>query len=496
MAEANTGAGARDGALRFIVIGAGMAGILAAIKLRAAGYENITVYEKADRIGGTWRENTYPGLTCDVPSHAYTYSFAPNPDWTRHLPPGQEVFRYFAGVAERYDLLKLIRFNQEIVRAQFEDGEWRVETRSGETDRADFLIAATGVLHHPSYPAIEGLDRFEGAMFHSARWDHSVSLDGRRIGLIGNGSTGVQIVSALAGRAGKLTQFQRTAQWVMKVENGFYTEEQKAAFRADPELLWRMQNDETYLANVKRFTDAITDANSEAIQQIEAFALQNLEETVRDPVLKEKLRPTYKAACKRLIYSPDYYEAIQHPNAELVTERIVHVEAEGIRTEDGRLHRLDLLVLATGFKADQFLRPMNVTGLGGVALNDVWARRPSAYLAVAIPQFPNLFLINGPTGPVGNFSLIDIAERQMGYILQLIDQVRAGRGRAVDVTQAAMADYEERRIAAAKRTIFGSGCRSWYLDAEGVPATWPWSYSAFADAMAKPDPGAYALLAA
>jgi cation diffusion facilitator CzcD-associated flavoprotein CzcO len=471
---------------RVVVMGAGMAGLLCAIKLREAGYDDVVVYEKADRIGGTWRENTYPGLTCDVPSHAYTYSFAPNPDWSRHLPPGEEIFGYFADIVRQYELEPLIRFNQEVTQCRFESGRWQIETKAGLKDTADFVIAATGVLHHPAYPDIRGLEDFKGTMFHSARWDHSVPLDGRRIGVIGNGSTGVQIISALAGRAAKLSHFQRTAQWIMKVENPFFTEEQKAAFRADPELLQRMQNEETYVANVKRFTDAITDMESDAIKQIEMATLQNLEASVRDPALKQKLMPTYRAACKRLIYSPDYYEKIQHPNAELVAERIEHVEAGGVRTIDGRLHELDLLVLATGFKADHFMRPMNVVGRGGTALNDAWARRPSAYLAVSIPQFPNLFMVNGPTGPVGNFSLIDIAERQVGYILQLMDQVRAGRCNQISATPAAMADYDTRRIAAAKRTIFGSGCRSWYLDAEGVPATWPWSYDAFAEAMSKP----------
>ncbi len=471
---------------RVVVMGAGMAGLLCAIKLREAGYGNVVIYEKADRIGGTWRENTYPGLTCDVPSHAYTYSFAPNPDWSRHLPPGEEIFGYFADIVRKYELEPLIRFNQEVTQCRFENGRWHIETKAGLKDTADFVIAATGVLHHPSYPDIRGLEDFKGTMFHSARWDHSVPLDGRRIGVIGNGSTGVQIISALAGRAAKLSHFQRTAQWIMKVENPFFTEEQKAAFRADPELLHRMQNEETYVSNVKRFTDAITDMDSDAIKQIEMATLQNLEASVHDPVLKQKLMPTYRAACKRLIYSPDYYEKIQHPNAELVAEKIEHVEAGGVRTIDGRLHELDLLVLATGFKADHFMRPMNVVGRGGIALNDAWARRPSAYLAVSIPQFPNLFMVNGPTGPVGNFSLIDIAERQVGYILQLMDQVRSGHCNQISATPAAMADYDTRRIAAAKRTIFGSGCRSWYLDAEGVPATWPWSYDSFAEAMSKP----------
>jgi cation diffusion facilitator CzcD-associated flavoprotein CzcO len=379
-----------------------------------------------------------------------------------------------------------MRFNQEVTECRFENGRWQLKMKSGLTDSADFVIAATGVLHHPSFPSIKGLDDFKGAKFHSAQWDHSVPLDGQRIGVIGNGSTGVQIISALAERAGKLTHFQRTPQWINKTANPFFTEEQKAAFRADRELLHRMQNEENYLAAVKNFTDAIMDMDSPAIRQIEEACLHNLETSVLDPMLKEKLRPNYKAACKRLIHSPDYYEKIQHPNAEVVVEKIEHVEAKGVRTVDGQLHELDLLVLATGFKADHFMRPMHIEGRGGVRLNDVWSLRPSAYLAVSIPDFPNMFMVNGPTGPVGNFSLIDIAERQVAYITQLMDEVRTGHCRQISATPEAMLDYDERRIAAAKRTIFGSGCKSWYLDAQGVPATWPWSYDAFAEAMSKP----------
>lgn len=471
--------------LRFVILGAGMAGILAGIKLLQAGRRDFTIYEKADRLGGTWRENTYPGLTCDVPSHAYTYSFAPNPDWSRHLPPGAEIQDYFERTADEYGVRDFIRFNEEVVRCEYHDGRWQLETRGGHRDQADVVIAATGVLHHPSQPDLPGLDRFQGALFHTARWDHSVPLDGRRVGVVGNGSTGVQIISALAGRAGKVSHFQRTAQWIMPVENGYFSEEQKQAFRNDPELLRYMQNEPQYVANVERFTNAIINADSPEMAQIEAIVQDNLEQSVADPVLREKLRPNYRAACKRLIFSPDYYRAIQHPDAELVAEGIECVEETGVRTRDGRLHELDVLALATGFKADMFLRPMRVTGRDGARLDEFWAKRPQAYLAVSMPQFPNLFMLNGPTGPVGNFSLIDIAEKQWAYIEQLIARLETGT-REISVTPAAMNAYEERRIDAAKNTIFASGCRSWYLDAEGVPASWPWSYRDFADAMATP----------
>lgn len=472
--------------LRFVIIGAGMAGLLSAIKLREAGFHNITIYEKADRIGGTWRENTYPGLTCDVPSHSYTYSFEPNPDWSHHLPPGAEIQSYFEGVTAKYKLEEMIRFNEEIERCAFENGRWQLRSKSGIEDQADFVIAATGVLHHPKYPDIAGADSFEGALFHSARWDHSVPLDGKRIGIIGNGSTGVQIVSALAPRAQTLYHFQRSAQWIMPVENPAFSEEEKAAFRNDPELLHRMQNDPTLHANIERFSQAIVDPDSEAMQQIEEIVLANLENSVTDPELRDKLRPSYRAACKRLIYSPDYYQAIQHPNARLATEGIECIEAGGVRTKDGTLHELDVLVFATGFQTDRFMRPMNVIGRGGLQLNDVWAKGPSAYMAVSIPDFPNLFMLNGPNGPVGNFSLIEIAELQWHYIAQLIDQVANGQCREISASREALTRFDEDRIAAAKKTIFGSGCQSWYLDAEGIPATWPWTRSRFAEEMQAP----------
>ncbi len=483
---------ARD--LRFIVMGAGMSGILSGIKLREAGFDNVVIYEKAERNGGTWRENTYPGLTCDVPSHSYTYSFEPNPNWSHHLPPGAEIQDYFERITSKYNVDQMIRFNEQIQRCEYNNGRWHIETKNGIKDSADFVIAATGVLHHPRYPDIPGIETFEGALFHSARWDHSVPLDGRRIGIIGNGSTGVQIVSALVPRAGKLCHFQRSPQWIMPVENPAFTEEQKQAFRDDPDLLHSIQNDETLYRNIEAFSRAIVDPDSPEMKGIEQVVLANLENSVENPELRERLRPNYRAACKRLIYSPDFYQAIQHPNAELVTDSIDRIEARGVRTKDGSLHELDLLVLATGFQADKFMRPMEVIGRNGVALNDVWRKGPSAYLAVSIPDFPNLFMLNGPNGPVGNFSLIEIAEAQWHYISQLIELVRKGDCQEVCVKKAALEHNEAGRIAAAKKTIFGSGCQSWYLDADGIPATWPWTRSRFTQEMQTPKLEAFELL--
>jgi cation diffusion facilitator CzcD-associated flavoprotein CzcO len=241
------------------------------------------------------------------------------------------------------------------------------------------------------------------------------------------------------------------------------------------------------------FGNAIVDADSPHLRNIEETCRLHLEEKINDPELRERLRPTYRAACKRLVISGDFYDAIQRPNAELVTEGIERIEPGGVRTTDGRLHELDVLVLATGFRVDAFMRPMDVIGRDGVKLTEVWAERPSAYLSISIPDFPNLFMLNGPNGPVGNFSLIEVAELQFAYFMQLIERLRAGECREISPTHDATERFEAARTEAAKHTIWASGCRSWYLDDRGVPMTWPWTFDHFREEMDAPDLSAYDL---
>jgi len=470
--------------LRFAVIGAGMAGILAGIRLQEAGLDDYTIYEKGDALGGTWRENTYPGLSCDVPSHLYSYSFAPNPVWTHRFSPGPEIRTYFERVARDHGVDAHVRLNDEVVACTYRDGRWLVETAGGVRDEVDVVIAATGVLHHPRYPDIDGLESFRGACFHSARWDHDVNIDGARVGVIGTGSTAIQIVGAIVDRVAHLSLFQRTAQWIMPSENPAYSDDDRTGFAADPE---RMKELHARLAEMFGiFANAVVDADSAEIKMIEAACRANLEDNVHDPELRERLRPDYRAACKRLIISEYFYDAIQRPNAELVDEPIASVEPDGVRTKDGVLHELDVLVLATGFKADAFMRPMRVTGRNGHVLADDWAMRPNAYLSISVPDYPNFFMVNGPNGPVGNFSLIEVAELQFGYIMQLVDQLRSGKSREISATSEAMEQHEAARVEAAKNTVWVTGCRSWYLDDRGVPATWPWSFDRFRAEMAAP----------
>ncbi len=472
------------GVPRIAIIGAGMAGILADIKLREAGYHDVVIHEKAARLGGTWRENTYPGIACDVPAHLYTYSFEPNPDWSQTFAPGAEIQAYFERVAARHGVTSRIRFGSEVVECLWRDGRWQLRTAAGERDVADVVIAATGVLHHPHVPDLPGLADFVGAAFHSARWDHQVTLDGRRVGVIGTGSTAIQITSALVPRVARYVLFQRTPQWVMPIRNPPYSADERAAYAAEPERLAGFRS-ELNRAMID-LANAVVDADSPGMARIEQACRANLEQNVRDPVLREQLRPSYRAACKRLVFSADFYDAIQHPAALLETAPIARIEAAGVRTTDGRLHELDVLVLATGFRADRFVRPTVVRGADGVDLDHLWSERPYAYLSLSVPGLPNFFLLNGPNGPVGNFSLIQIAEYQMDYILALLEEIRHGRCRGLAASAAATQAFDEARIEAARNSIWATGCRSWYLDRHGVPASWPWTYGRFVEAMAAP----------
>lgn len=471
--------------LRIAVIGAGASGIMALIKLREAGYDDVVAFEKAGDLGGTWRDNRYPGLTCDVPSLAYRYSFAPNPNWSRVCAPGPEILAYVRGVAERHGVEGQIRYDSEVVRAEFSGGRWEIETVQGPQGAFDVVITATGVLHHPVYPDIPGLADFAGDCFHTSRWDQSVSLAGKRVGVIGTGSTATQITAAVVDEVAHYSLFQRTPQWIMPAPNPEYTEDQTAEFQARPELLeteYKRLNDQQGVG----FADAVVGESPEMYAKIDAFCRQNLATGVRDPELRRKLTPDYKVGCKRLIISENFYEAIQKPNAELVTETIQRIEAGGVRTADGRLHELDVLVLATGFNTHQFFRPMTVTGRGGVALADAWAERNEGYMCVVAPDFPNWFMIGGPNSPIGNFSWLVTAENQLGYAMKLMDRLRSDNAREIAPKPEAARAFNEALIAKLPDTVWASGCKSWYIDGQGRVASWPWTYETFLKDMAEP----------
>lgn len=475
------------------VIGAGMSGILAAIKLKEAGFEDFTLYERAERLGGTWRDNTYPGLSCDLPSHYYSYSFELNPEWTHLFSPGAEIRAYFERVARKYDIERRIRYGQELTDGEFHEGRWHLRAKDGSTSVADIVIAATGVLRDPVYPDIPGLASFGGACFHSARWDHSVNLDGKRVGIIGTGSTGIQIVPAIVDQVARLSLFQRTPQWILPMPNPAYTEAEKAEFRASPEKLWQ-----THQYWAKRFERTFARAvigDEEQILKIAETCQRNLDENVHDPELKRKLTPNYRVACKRLVMSDSFYPAIQKPNAVLVTEGIACIEPGGVRTKDGQLHELDVLVCATGFDGHRYMRPMELTGPAGNTLSAAWAETTEAHRAVALPGFPNFFMLIGPHSPVGNFALISVSEMQMTYILQLMEYIRSGRCSAVAPKPEATSCFNQEIRAAMGSTIWVSGCKSWYLDKHGNPGTWPFTFDRFEADMQRPNMEEFELIA-
>lgn len=470
--------------LRVAVIGAGASGVMAAIKLTEAGYDDVTVFEKAADLGGTWRDNRYPGLTCDVPSLAYRYSFAPNPDWSLTCAPGAEIQAYLKAVAAQYDVERLIRYHAEVVRAEYDAGRWRLWTRAGPEGAFDVVLTATGVLHHPVTPEIPGLDTFQGAAFHTARWDPAVEIEGRRVGIIGAGSTAVQVVTAITPKVAQLSMFQRTAQWIFPLPNPPISEEQRQALRADPSLL-EAEYERLNHEQGTKFANAVVGANPRVYQalkeQCEAYLA-----TVRDPDLRRRLTPGYAVGCKRLVMSDGFYEAIQQPNAELVDTPIAAVEPQGVRTRDGRLHGLDVLVLATGFNTHQFFRPMEVIGKDGRRLDEVWAEKNEGYMGVTTPALPNWFMIGGPNSPIGNFSWLRTAESQLGYAMQLIAVLARGEAREIAPSARATADFNAAVAAKMPETVWASGCRSWYIDEKGRVASWPWTYEKFLADMARP----------
>ena len=466
---------------RIAIIGAGISGILVGIKLRERGLTDFTIHEKADALGGTWRDNRYPGIACDVPSHLYVYSFAHNPNWSHRYAGGPEIQRHYARVADEYGISPRIRYNSEIAHAEWTGRDWTLTTKAGETISADILISAVGRLHHPSMPDIKGLDSFAGDSFHSARWPKDLAPDGKRIGVIGTGSSATQMTAAIAGKATKLSLFQRTPQWVIPVPNPKIESWRKWLFKLWPSAM------KTYYDKLEQEVIALTAGFLEGdTSAIQAYAQTGLD-MVRDPELRAKLTPSYKAGCKRLVMSPDFHEAIQHPDVELVTSGIDRIVPEGVMTQDGKVHELDMLVLATGFKVDAFMRPMTMTGEDGVTLDEVWSNTPMNYRSLMIPHMPNFFMINGPYSPGGSASIPAIIEIQTAYMMKLLDRVLA-RNVAITPTPERSAELVAELRKRAMKTIWATGgCKSWYLDKEGVPIYNPVSLPELREQMGEPE---------
>lgn len=469
---------------RILIVGAGMSGMLMAIKLTEAGLDNYRIYDKAHEIGGTWRENTYPGAACDIAAHYYTYQNVPNPEWSSRLPQGPEIQQYLLAVVEKHRLRRRITFNKEVASARHDGERWTVSFKDGATEQADFVVACCGLLHHPRYPSIPGLEDFAGAKFHSARWDHSVPLEGKRVGVLGTGSTGAQIISSLAQRGIELKVFQRTPQWIFPLPDRRYGKLDKAVVRAFPGIA-KLVHHGYRVAFENLFASAVLKPNWQ--RSLMSWLCRKNLETVKDPDLRAKLTPDYKPLCKRLVMSTEFYPAIQRPNVRLITDDIDHIEAKGVVTKDGVLHEVDVLALATGFDAHAYFRPLELYNAQGQSLNDVWANGPYALRTVAVPGFPNFFFTLGPQSPIGNFSAISISETQIHYILRCIELVRQGKVRTMRPRADATEKFNAFVRAAMPETIWVTGCQNWYMSKNGVPSAWPYSGARFRKELREPD---------
>ncbi len=474
-----------------VIIGAGMTGIGLVIKLREAGIRDIVMLEKADSIGGTWRENTYPGVACDVPSHAYTYSFEPNPDWSDFFACGAEIHKYFEKVYYKYGVNHDTHLNEAVTSCVYNDDTetWTVKTSKDNTYEADLLFSAAGILHKPAYPDIEGLDSYQGIAMHSARWDHSVDMKGKRIGVIGTGSSAAQLIPELIDTQGTdVTVFQRTAQWIVKTENKPYSDADKDRFREKPSRMQRIRN--IALTIFEQGTTALTSDSWWDRQMHKLFAWnarRYLNKEIKDPILRSKLTPDYKFGCKRVVMNSTFYPAIQKSNAHLVTEGIDHIEADGVVTKDGKKHEVDILILATGFDPAAFMRPMEFKGRGGISIDEAWEKKVQAYRSLCIPQFPNFFLMLGPNSPIGNYSVIAMSEIQADWALAIVKHWQSDRLATIEVKPEAVEGWRAMLKSKMSHTVWASGCQSWYLDADGDPLTWPDKWKAWVKMMKEVD---------
>lgn len=456
-----------------VVVGTGFGGIAAAIQLRQDGIDDVVLLEKAADLGGTWRDNRYPGCACDIPSHLYSYSYAPSARWSRAFAPAAEIWGYLREVAERFGVTERIRYDEELVQATYDDGTWELRTAAGTRLRTRSLVLATGALHEPSVPDLPGLESFRGNVFHTARWpdDDRDAIDGRRVAVLGTGASSVQVVPQLAGRARHLTVLQRTPAWVIPKADRPISRREQTLLQRLP-LLRKAVRAGVYLrleSRVLAFT-----AHPGALRVVERITLRHLRRQVHDPATREALTPRYRIGCKRILVSNDYFPTFDRPDVDLVTSAVERVEPDAVVTADGRRHEVDTLVLGTGFTVTDPYRHLTVTGPGNRTLADAWERGMQAHLGVAVAGFPNLFLVVGPNSGLGHSSMVFMIEAQARYLSQCI-RARDARGAvSVEVPQRVQDEFNAELERRSARSVWATGCRSWYLDRYGKNRTlWP-----------------------
>lgn len=459
--------------------------------LKREGYEDVTVFEKGGRVGGVWRANTYPGAACDIPSHLYEFSFAPN-SWSRRFSPGPEIRAYIEGVARRFGVLDKVRTGTEVKAAAWDEERrrWRLETSAGPHE-ADVLVTACGQLSVPKIPSLPGLESFEGPAFHTAEWRHDVDLAGKRVALIGTGCSAIQVGPAIQPEVAQLDVYQRSPGWTLSKGDHEYSGLSRAAFRRFP-VLHRLDR-----AGVFAFQDLAAAAFTRHRWLLPLFrmlGLRQINSAISDPALRRKVTPSYEFGCKRVMLTDDWYPTLTRDNVELIAEGVDGVTPSGIRDATGAERPADAIVLATGFASHEFVAPMEIAGSGGVTLESAWAEVARAYLGLSVPGFPNMFLLYGPNTNGGSGSVVNTIECGVGHLLAALREMeRAGASR-IEISRAAAEDFDRELRAALARTVWQSGCHNWYVDENGNdPNNWPWTWSAFRRRTRELVPGAYEL---
>ncbi len=459
--------------LEVLIVGAGFGGILAGIKLKEAGIENFLILEKDAGVGGTWWANTYPGCACDVQSHLYSFSFEPNPDWSHMFGRQEEIREYLEHCVEKYGLTPHVRLSTEVASAEWQEAEnrWHVRTCDGRVCTAPILISAVGGLSRPVYPDIAGLEQFRGKVIHSARWDSEIELAGRRVAVIGTGASAIQIVPEIAPQAGQLFLFQRTPPWVIPRPDRKISRAERWLYRRIPVaqrfmrwlLYWRLEARATAFVLFPRMT-----------RFVEWLGRWNISRGIPDPGLRLKVVPSFPAGCKRVLLSDDYYPALTRENVHLVTRKIREITSDGIVTSDGVETPVDVLVLCTGFQATRPLPKGLIKGRQGLDLTQRWWDGMEAYKGMSVSGFPNLFILNGPNTGLGHNSVVFMLEAAVGYIMDALKTMEREGVPVLEVRRGVELAYNRKIQKRLSRTVWASGCRSWYLDENGKNTTlWP-----------------------
>ncbi len=464
------------------IIGSGVGGLCMAIQLKRAGFNNFEIVEKADNIGGTWRDNTYPGCACDVPSHFYSFSFEGRSDWTRTFPPRDEIYAYLDSLVDKYALRTKLRFNTEIASSAFDEKaqKWHLHTTGGKTLETDIVVTALGQLNRPKIPAIKGHKDFKGPIFHSAEWQHDVDLTGKRVGVIGNGPSAAQLIPEVAKIADTLTVFQRSPCHVVPRNDEPYSAWQKALFKYIPGfrkfyrglIYWSLEKNFTVFNDTEkvRFLVKVLNMSRDLTQQIE----EHFNEQVTDPHLRKILKPDYPVGCKRMVISDDYYPALHRANVHVETSEIEKITTTGITMRDGKKHGFDAIIYGTGFASTEFLAPLEITGKKDKKLNTVWKNGAEAYLGITMPDFPNFFMLYGPNTNLGHNSIIFMIECQVNYILSALKTMQANRAGVIDLKQSKMAEFADYLKARLASSVWEKECDSWYKTEAGkVINNWP-----------------------